>query len=266
MADFGDKLALLQRNVRPTGVLTLDNIPSYLRDRFVGHNGQYLLQIYARQNIWERDAMAAFVSQLQTVDANITGAPVVAYYAIQQMQQGYLQGGLYALMAIVVLTWLDFRRLQPTLLALVPLVLGALWIVPSMTMLGLQWNMANLVVLPMFMGIAVDCGVHLVHRALETPETAATPLATSTGKAVLVSGLTTMAGFASLLVARHAGIFSLGSLLTVALGCNLAAAFVVLPLVFYIFPRGHTRVASTRLSPPTSTIRVSRPSEHQKHL
>jgi predicted exporter len=266
MADFADKLALLQRNVWPTGLLTLDNVPSYLRDRFVGHNGQNLLQIYARQNIWELDAMAAFVSQHQTVEANVTGAHVVAYYAIEQMQQGYLQGGLYALLAIVGLTWLDFQRLQPTLLALLPLALGALWIVPSMTLLGLQWNMANLVVLPMFMGIAVDCGVHLVHRALETPETAATPLATSTGKAVLVSGLTTMVGFASLLVARHAGIFSLGALLTVALGCNLAAAFVVLPLVFYLFPRGHTRVASTRLSPPTSTINVSRPSEHQKHL
>ena len=257
MADFADKLALLQRNVRPTGLLTLDDVPSYLRDRFVGHNGQYLLQIYARHNIWGREAMAAFVRQLQAVDAAITGTPVVAYYAIQQMQQGYLQGGLYALMAIIVLTWLDFRRLQPTLLALLPLALGALWMVPSMTLLGLQWNMANLVVLPMFMGIAVDCGVHLVHRALETPESAATPLATSTGKAVLVSGLTTMVGFASLLVARHAGIFSLGSLLTLALGCNLAAAFVVLPLVFHLFPPGHTRVAPTRPSPSISTTGAS---------
>jgi hypothetical protein len=261
MADFADKLALVQRNVRPAGPLTLDDVPSYLRDRFVGHNGQYLLQIYARQNIWERDAMAAFVSQLQALDANVTGAPVVAYYAIQQMQHGYLQGGLYALIAIVGLTWLDFRRLQPTLLALLPLTLGALWIIPSMTILGLQWNMANLVVLPMFMGIAVDCGVHLVHRALETPEAAATPLANSTGKAVLVSGLTTMVGFGSLLVARHAGIFSLGALLTLAIGCNLAAAFVVLPLVFYLFPPGHTRVAPARPSPSTPTTGASCPSD-----
>jgi uncharacterized protein len=149
-------------------------------------------------------------------------------------------------------------------LALLPLALSGLWMVPSMTLLGLQWNMANLVVLPMFMGIAVDCGVHLVHRALETPETAATPLATSTGKAVLVSGLTTMVGFASLLVARHVGIFSLGALLTVAIGCNLAAAFVVLPLVFYLFPRADTRVALTRSVPPPSTTDVSAPSERQR--
>jgi predicted RND superfamily exporter protein len=125
-----------------------------------------------------------------------------------------------------------------------------------MTLSGLQWNMANLVVLPMFMGIAVDCGVHLVHRALETPETAATPLANSTGKAVLVSGLTTMVGFGSLLVAQHAGIFSLGALLALAIGCNLAAAFVVLPLVMYLFPPSHTRVAPTRPAPPTLSPRM----------
>jgi predicted RND superfamily exporter protein len=113
----------------------------------------------------------------------------------------------------------------------------------------------------MFMGIAVDCGVHLVHRALETPETAATPLANSTGKAVLVSGLTTMVGFGSLLVARHAGIFSLGALLTLAIGCNLAAAFVVLPLVLYLFPPGRARTAPTTPSPPPPRTGTSCPSE-----
>jgi hopanoid biosynthesis associated RND transporter like protein HpnN len=245
LVDFAEKLALVQRNVRPPGPLTLDDVPSYLRERFVGQGGRYLLHVYARENIWERDAMAAFVSQLETVDANITGAPVVAFYAIQQMQRGYLRGGLYALIAIVGLTWLDFRRLRPTVFALLPLILGALWIVPSMALLDLQWNMANLVVLPLFMGIAVDCGVHLVHRARETPETAATPLASSTGKAVLVSGLTTMVGFGSLLVARHVGIFSLGALLTLAIGCNLAAAFIVLPLVLHLFPLEATPPAST---------------------
>jgi uncharacterized membrane protein YdfJ with MMPL/SSD domain len=85
-----------------------------------------------------------------------------------------------------------------------------------------------------------------VHRARETPETAAAPLTSSTGKAVLVSGLTTMVGFGSLLVARHVGIFSLGALLTLAIGCNLAAAFIVLPLVLYLFPLDATPTDATR--------------------
>jgi predicted RND superfamily exporter protein len=238
VADFADKLGVLRHNVSPAGPITLEDVPSYLRERFVGQSGRYLLQIYARHNIWERQPLEAFVTQLQAIDADVTGAPIVAFYSIRQMQQGYLRGGLYALLVITGIMLLDFRRLKPTLLTLLPLGLGALWIAPWMGLLGMRFNMANLVVFPLFMGMAIDCGVHLVHRALETPETAASPLASSTGKAVFVSGLTTMVGFASLLVAKHAGIFSLGLLLTLAIGCNLAAAFVVLPLVLHLLPAG----------------------------
>jgi hopanoid biosynthesis associated RND transporter like protein HpnN len=238
VADFADKLSVLRHNVSPVGPITLEDVPDYLRERFVGKSGRYLLQIYARHNIWERQPMEAFVTQLQAIDADVTGSPIVAFYSIRQMQQGYLRGGLYALVVIVGITLLDFRRLKPTLLTFLPLGLGALWVAPWMGFLGMQFNMANLVVFPLFMGMAIDCGVHLVHRALETPDTAASPLASSTGKAVFVSGLTTMVGFGSLLVAKHAGIFSLGLLLTLAIGCNLAAAFVVLPLVLHLLPAG----------------------------
>jgi hypothetical protein len=252
-ADFADKLALLQRNVSPAGLITLADVPSYVRERFVGQSGRYLLQIFARHNIWERQPMEDFVTQLQTIDADVTGAPIVAFYSIRQMQQGYIRGGLYALVVIAGITLLDFRRLKPTLLTLLPLALGALWIVPWMGLLDVPFNMANLVVLPLFMGMAVDCGVHLVHRALETPETAASPLASSTGKAVFVSGLTTLVGFGSLLVAQHAGIFSLGLLLTLAIGCNLAAAFVVLPLVLSLLPAGPSPVTSAQAASASRT-------------
>jgi hypothetical protein len=248
MADFADKLGLLQRNVHPSGPITLADVPGYLRERYVGQSGQFLLRVYARHNIWEREPMQDFVTQVQAIDADVTGSPVVAFYAIREMQRGYFRGGLYALAVIVGITWLDFRRLKPTVFALLPLGLGVLWIVPWMVVFDVHLNMANLVVLPLFMGIAVDCGVHLVHRALETPETAASPLASSTGKAVFVSGLTTMVGFGSLMVAQHAGIFSLGLLLTLAIGCNLAAGFIVLPLVFHLWlsgtPQGQHPVAS----------------------
>jgi hypothetical protein len=259
MADFADKLALLQRNVSPPGPITLADVPSHLQERFVGQSGRFLLQIFARHNIWEREAMHAFVTQLEAIDADVTGPPVVAFYSIQQMQGGYMRGSLCALAVIAGIILLDFRRLQPTLLALLPLLLGALWVVPWMAILDVQFNLANLIALPLFMGIAVDCGVHLVHRALETPETAASPLASSTGKAVFVSGLTTLVGFGSLMVARHAGIFSLGFLLTLAIGSNLAAAFIVLPLVLYLFPPRTTPAAlvettSTATKPGTPFI------------
>jgi len=234
MADFAAKWTLLQHNVHPKGPVTLEDVPSYLRERFVGKSGRYLLQIFARDNIWEREPMQAFVSQLQTVDPDVTGPPVVALHSIQNMQQGYVRGGVYALIAIVGVTFVYFGRLKPTWLALFPLAVAALWMLPCMALFGVQMNIANLIVIPLFMGMAIDNGIHLVDRALEPPRIASERATQSTGKAVVLATLTTIAGFGSLMVARHAGIFSFGLLLALAVTCNLVAVFTVLPLLLRI--------------------------------
>ena len=246
MADFADKLALLQANINPTPI-TLDDLPAQIRNRFVGKSGRYLLQIFARDNIWERDAMQAFVKQLEALDPNITGPPVIAYYSIRQIQQGYARGGLYATLAIIAIVVVLFRRFRDTILALTPMIFGAICTLAGMALLDLDLNMANLIVLPLFLGIAVDDGIHLVHRMTETPEAARSPLAHSTGKAIVLTSLTTIVGFGSLMIARHNGIFSLGLLSVLAVACSLAAALVVLPLIVRFLP------ARTLLSPSRQT-------------
>lgn len=236
MADFAAKLAVLQQNLHPAGPVTLADVPSYLRERFVGKSGRYLLQIFARGSIWDREPMQAFVSQLQSVDPDVTGPPVVSYYSIRNMQEGYVRGGVYALLTIVVLTFIHFRRLKPTCLALLPLGVAALWMVPCMALFDVPLNIANLIVIPLFMGMAIDNGIHLVDRALEPTQNPQARNTHSTGKAVLLSTLTTIVGFGSLMVASHAGIFSFGFLLALSVSCNLLAVFTILPLLLRIVP------------------------------
>jgi hopanoid biosynthesis associated RND transporter like protein HpnN len=236
MTDFATKLAVLQRNIAPPGPVTLADMPSYLHERFVGKSGRYLLQIFARDNIWDREPMQTFVTQMQAVDADVTGPPVVAWYSIQSMQQGYVRGGVYAFITIVGLTLLHFRRLTPTLLALLPLGVAACWMLPWMMLFDVQLNIANLVVIPLFMGMAIDNGIHLVDRALETSRVAAARQTQSTGKAVLLSTLTTIVGFGSLMVARHTGIFSFGLLVALSVSSHLLAVFTILPLLLQLVP------------------------------
>jgi len=251
MADFAAKLALLQRNVHPSGPVTLDNVPSYLREHFVGKSGRYLLQIFARDNIWERDPMQTFVSQLQAIDADVTGPPVVAFYSIRNMQQGYVRGGVYAMLTMVGLTFLHFRRFKPTWLALLPLGVAALWMLPGMALLGVPMNVANLIVIPLFMGMAIDNGIHLVDRALEPPRTTAQRPTQSTGRAIVLATLTTIIGFGSLMVARHAGIFSFGLLCALSVGCNLLAVFTILPLLLRVVRLRPTPTATVAMTPAT---------------
>jgi hopanoid biosynthesis associated RND transporter like protein HpnN len=256
MEDFAAKLDLLQHNVDPTR-LTLADVPAYLQQRYVGKSGRYLMEIFAQKNIWERQPMRAFVTQLQAIDADITGTPVVAFHAIRQMQHGYIRGGAYALLVIVGVVLLLFRRPKPVLLALVPVLFGGLWTMAWMGLLDLQFNMANLIIVPLFLGIAVDGGIYLVHRMREEPHNRAGSLVHSTGKAIVLSSLTTMIGFGSLLLARHAGIFSLGLLATVSVGCSLVAALVVLPLIVHFFPPAATPPSSSKATPATTASGAS---------
>ncbi len=248
MADFADKLTFLQDNVDPTPI-TLDDVPQQLRQRFVGKSGRYLLQVFARDNIWEREAMQAFVKQLQTLDPRVTGPPVIAFYSIRQIQQGYARGGIYAMIVIFGIIIFLFRRVKAILLTLVPVIFGGLWTIAGMALLDLDLNMANLIILPLFLGIAVDDGIHIVHRMFESPKAALAPLAHSTGKAIVLTSLTTIVGFGSLMIARHNGIFSLGLLSVLAVTCSLVAALVVLPLILRFLP-----TASSSHQPPCSEM------------
>jgi len=245
MADFANKWAFLQQNRQPTP-LTLADVPEPLRQRFVGHSGRYLLQIFARQNIWECEAMTAFVSQLEQVDRHIKGPPLLHCIRSNKIQQGYTRGGLYALVVIVGMLMLVLGRLHATLLALVPMALGGLWTLIGMGWLGVDLNMANLIIVPLFIGMAVDNGIHLVDRLLEEPVSARSPLAHSTGKAIVLTSLTTMVGFDSLLIARHSGIFNLSLLSTLAVGTTLVATLVGLPPVLRLFS---SRGLAARLQP-----------------
>ncbi len=231
--DFQDKWSLLRKNSSPVGPITFADVPPQLRSRFVSRDGQrFLLQIYPKENIWERGPLTEFIRQLRTVDPDVTGSPIIGYESIGAMQAGYVEAAWYAFLAILVVTFLALRRVTDTLLAVLPLGLGMAWTAGLMGLGGLQFNLANMVAAPLIVGIGVENGLHLVHRFRAGRDVSvANLIAGSTGQAVVLFSLTTMVGFGSLMVARYYGIFSMGLLLTLAVGSVLIASIVVLPLL-----------------------------------
>jgi uncharacterized protein len=147
------------------------------------------------------------------------------------MKRGYVEGGVYALVVIAVIAFVSLRRVGDVLLALVPLGLGMLWTAGLMWLFNLQFNLANLVAVPLIIGIGVENGLHLVHRYREEGQGGSALIAGSTGQSVALFSLTTMIGFGSLMVGKYYGVFSMGLLLTLAVGSVLVASLVVLPLL-----------------------------------
>ena len=227
--DFAGQWRRLQRVVRPAP-LTLVDLPEELRRKFIGKSGDLLVQVYSRVDLWDQSSQARFVEELRTVDADVTGQPVVAYESMRLIEKSFRLGLAYAFALVAGIALFMIRRLRETAFAMVPLILGTLWTVAMMQWTGLTFNLVNVWALPLIIGSAAEYGVNIVLRSLEASADGGGPrLARSTVLGVVFNGLTTLAGFGSLLVAHHRGVWSLGLLLVIGSAMTLAASLVVLP-------------------------------------
>ena len=226
--DYREKFSDLKTNVHASSV-NIDELPPLVRNRFVSKDNRYLLSIYPSINIWDADEREKLMVKLAAIDSEVTGNAVHMFKSSQLMKDGYIQGGIYAMVAIILYVLLTVRNFRTTLFVLLPVVFGSVWTIGIMSLAGISFNLANLVILPLILGIGVVNGVHVVHRYREEEDKTTTVLARSTGQAVVLSSLTTMIGFGSLMVADHQGIFSLGLLLTLGVGSCLVASITVLP-------------------------------------
>lgn len=207
----------------------LADLPAGLVERFVGHNGKHLLKIYGRGDIWDIEALKTFVSDVRSVDPRATGNPLQAYEASIEMKESYQLAALYALMVILVVLWIDFRNSGHVLLAVFPLALSIVQTFGLMGLLDIPLNPANLIALPLIVGIGVDYGVHIVHNFLE--QRGPYRMTPATAIAVTVDSVTTIIGFGSLMIASHQGLQSLGRVLTLGIGCCTITSLVILPAV-----------------------------------
>ncbi len=142
---------------------TATDLPTSLLARFVGRRGRLLLRVYGSGNIWDMDALSAFVRDLEGVDPQVTGHPIQTFYASQQMRTSYVHAAIYSVLAVAIILMLDFRSLRLSLLAMTPMTLGLLQLFGLLGWLGIPLNPANMIVLPLILGIGIDDGVHVVH-------------------------------------------------------------------------------------------------------
>jgi hypothetical protein len=252
--DFAGQWRRLQIAARPTP-LTLGDLPDELRRKFIGKSGHLLLQVYSRLDLRDRPGQARFVEDLRSVDPNVTGQPIVAYESTRLIETSFSFGLACAFALVAGIAALMIRRARETALAMVPLILGTLWTVGAMQVAGLSFNLVNVWALPLIIGSAAEYGVNIVLRSLESRGHGGGPrLARSTVMGVALNGLTTMAGFGSLLVAHHRGVWSLGLLLVIGSAMTLTASLVVLPTLVRL---GGQRLQSPAEDRAPATSRVT---------
>lgn len=220
------RLQLLQDMSEPTPP-TLETLPEGLRTRFIGGTGKQILKVYSNADIWNMEELAKFVEDVRQVDPSVTGQPLQTYEGSRQMQRSYIHAALYALIGVTIVLVFDFQSIRYSLLSLTPVCLGLLQTFGLMGLLDIPLNPANMIVLPLILGIGLDDGVHVIHeyRSQKGPYR----LSRWTATALVLTSLTTMVGFGSLMMAEHRGLQSLGRVLTLGVFCCLFTSLVPLP-------------------------------------
>jgi hopanoid biosynthesis associated RND transporter like protein HpnN len=219
----------LRNSLNPEPI-TLEDIPSEVVNRMIAPDGQARVIAYPAENLQSNsEGMRRFVDAAYAVTPDATGMSINTVEFGRATVRSLQQALVSAVAAIALLLTILWRRPTEMLLVMAPLTLGALLTCAGMVALGVSFNFANIIVIPLLLGIGVDSAIHLVHRADVGNEGEEGLLGTTTARAIFYSAFTTIASFGSLAFSSHRGLASLGVMLVVGLVFTLISTLVVLP-------------------------------------
>ena len=205
------------------------DLPPELAARYVNAAGQELIEIAPAENVADREAAERFVASVRAVVPNATGLPVVYEEAAATVVRSFQLAFAYAFAMVFLLLFAFLRRLGDIVLVVLPIVFASAVTAAVTVWLGIPFNFANIITLPLLVGIGVDNGIHLVHRMRTEPPEHGDPLATSTSRAVVACALTTIASFGSLAFSPHIGMASMGQVLTLGMTITLLTTLLLTP-------------------------------------
>ncbi len=232
----------VRRAAQTPSPIQIEDVPEVLTKRFMSKSGELGGHITILPGVGLSDgrmsiAFAEDVSNIVTPDGKIYHAgsqSIVAADMLRLMRQESPYMIVATLLIVMLLMWINFGQFRWALMAMLPLVIGVIWMILVMQIFGMRLNFYNLFVIPAIIGIGNDAGAHLVHRYREEGEGALWRILRSTGEHVSMGAITTMVGFGGLLLSFHPGLNTIGSLAIAGIGSTLLAAILFLPSLIQV--------------------------------
>lgn len=222
-----------------TESIQMENLPASILDRYTNKDRtQFLLTAFPAGNIWENIGfLDRFCDDMEKVSDKATGMPPVFRALIDVIGKDGRNAALLSLLIMFLLLWLDYRNVGHAFMAMIPLTAGILWMVGLMKLVGMQLTVVNVMGLPMIIGIGIDDGVHIVHRWRTEGRGKITEVFASTGKAILLTSITTMLAFGSLIFSIWRGFASLGGAMFIGVGACFLSTVIILSGIIGLLER-----------------------------
>jgi len=235
LRSFDGRLALLRDGLVPEPITTT-NLPQNIHQRWIGKTGRYRIEVYPATDLNAPGEMKRFVKAVRTVIGEAaTGTPIINLDGSDAVKLAFIQAFSYAFIVITALLWVILRSMKEVAIVLTPLVLAGLITSASSVVFSVPFNFANIIALPLLLGIGVDSALHILHRYKTALPDNGNLLQTSTARAVFFSALTTTVSFGNLASSTHAGTASMGVMLTLGVVSTLICTLLVLPAMLKQF-------------------------------
>lgn len=215
----------------PKRTVTIDDLPADWMARYVAADGRARVEIFSEEDLNDRGKLEHFADLVHAVRPD-AGGPAAGTVALgRAIISSFRQALLTAVFVIALVLLVLSRSAKYTLITLAPLAVGSVGTAAVSVFADIPLNFANVIVLPLILGMGVDSGIHLVHRHRAGLHGARDLLTTPTARAVLFSALTTVVSFVTLAFSNHRGIASLAQMLCVGIVLMLASNVIVLPAI-----------------------------------
>jgi uncharacterized protein len=206
--------------------VSLQTLPASLTESWKTKDGLTRVEALPRGDPNDNETLRKFAGAVLAAEPNAIGGPVSILKSGETVVRAFIQAGITALIVISLLLWLALRRVTDVLLTLVPLLVAGAVTLEICVLIGLPLNFANIVALPLLLGVGVAFKIYYV-TAWRTGRT--NLLQSSLTRAIFFSALTTATAFGSLWLSSHPGTASMGKLLALSLVTTLAAVLLFQP-------------------------------------
>lgn len=207
----------------------LDDLPLEIRSHWISATGLYRVLIMPEKDQNKPDNLKEFVTEVQTVDSNVSGLPIINQAGGDAIVKAFIKAFSGAFVAIVVLLLLMYRNVRKTLLIIMPLLLAALLTGATNVLLDNPFNFANIIALPLLLGMGIDSSILIMHRHHSNSCEDENLLQSSTTRGIIFSSITTLCSFSSLAFTAHQGMASMGLVLAIGLTFTVMCSLIVLP-------------------------------------
>ena len=207
----------------------LNAIPDELRSHWVSKNGLYKVLITPAKDQNIETNMKEFVAQIKSVDNVVSGLPIANEAGGGAVVKAFLQAFGGAFTAITLLLLVIYRSFKHTALVIAPLMLAALLTGATNVLLDNPFNFANVIALPLLLGMGIDSSILIMHRLHFNKNEDENLLHSSTTRGIIFSSITTLCSFSSLSFTHHQGMASMGLLLSIGLFFTVICSLIVLP-------------------------------------